>query len=112
MVDPRFISGTCFVFIGLTFILSVVKILNTHPVDRVFILAPFVTNAGQRFILKGCYTVIMIGCLAAADGCAKLIYALGLSRSAMDTLGTVVAGLAVIAAGSVAVAAWRLWLRR
>lgn len=111
MIDPRFISGACFVFIGMTFIASVLTILAKHPVERVFTLGPFVTNAGQKFILKGCYTVLMIGCLAVADGGAKLVYAAHMSRAVMDALGSAVACLSIIAAGCVAVAAWRLWLR-
>jgi hypothetical protein len=111
MLDPRYISGSCFIFIGLVFIITVIRILATHPVNRVFILAPFVTSEGQKFILRGCYTVLMIGCLAVADGSAKLFYAMNLSRETMDTLGTIVAGLSVIAAGCVIVAAWRVWRR-
>ena len=112
MVDPRLISAAAFLLIGLVFCTFALRVWNTHPVNRVFLLGPFVTEAGQLFILRNLKTVFFLGLFSIAEACAKVAYAYRWSGhpfgGAADKFGSVAAVFALVAACCVCVAARRL----
>lgn len=116
-MDPRFISAIALLLIGLSLIGFVVRVWLTHPVNRVFIVGPFVTEDGLRLLLRNLPTGFALGLFALAAGLAKIAYAARWSgnetgENLADFFGIVEAVFAVWAAGCVLVTLVRLCRKR
>ena len=113
MIDPRFVSAGALIVIGAILCGFIIRVWNTHPINRVFVLGPYVTQAGQALLLKNLPTVFAIGLGVIAAGGAKIGYALRWHGQAggdwADHLGIIEMVFLLWAAGCVIVAAWRLW---
>jgi hypothetical protein len=111
-MDPRLISAAALAVIGLVLIWFVIRVWLTHPINRVFVLGPFVTENGLRVLLNNCPTILAVGLFALTAAAAKLAYALRWANhgneSVADFFGAAEAAFAIWAAGCVLIAAVRL----
>lgn len=74
MIDPRIVSGTCLLLIGLVLSAFVIRVWMTHPVNRVFLVGRFVTEDGLKLLLRNLPTAFACGLFAISMGAAKLAY--------------------------------------
>lgn len=74
MDDPRIITAVAYAIIGLSAITLALRIWWTHPINRVFSLGPYVTEAGLKALLRNVRTVFALGCFALASAASRFAY--------------------------------------
>lgn len=112
MSDPRIVSAVAFYVIGLAAIALTLRIWWTHPINRVFSIGPFVTEAGLRAILDNTPALFALGLFALSAGVARHMYWLDArghpTPLPANFFGLIEAIFAIWAAASVIIAAVRL----
>jgi hypothetical protein len=74
-MDPRLISAVALLIIGLSVCGFVLRVWNTHPINRVFLVGDYLTEKGLRFLLKYVLVTAFAGGLyALAMAAAKFAY--------------------------------------
>lgn len=113
-LEPRILAGPAQVIVGLVLTGIAIRLWTVHPVNRVFRLGPYVTEAGMRALLRLRSTFAAIGLAFVSGGAARTHFWFS-SRQVSDPVvaffGSLEAGLAVWAAFLAihkAVLLWRL----
>jgi hypothetical protein len=113
-VDARIVTGVSLCLIGFIVLAFTFKVWFTHPLNRAFLLGPYLTPEGLKVVLRGWPTLFLLGALAIAAGVSRLAYWLQARDYAPDelaaTLGLIEASLSLWAAGTLSVFALRTWL--
>lgn len=116
MPDPRLVTAAAYLVVGLAASAVSLRIWWTHPVNRVFGLGPFVTEAGLRLVLANVRAIFALGLFALASGLSRLAYwKAGVASTGggwPHFFGLIEMIFAVWAAACVVVAGWRLCRRK
>lgn len=101
MFDLRFLTGPAMLLMGGFLIFVAVRLWRVHPVNRVFRLGPYVTEAGMVALLGLRFTILSYGLFLSAHGLASCVYWY-VRRAVHDPLvqflGSLSAGLGIWAA--------------
>jgi hypothetical protein len=115
-MDPRLLTAFALFIVGLAATSLAVRIWWTHPINRVFSLGPFVTEAGLKALLVHSPTIFALGLFAYASSASHLAFVARwnghIGTEAAHFFGLVEALFATWAAIAVTVTAWRLWRGR
>ena len=74
MPDLRIVSAGALLVIGFCFLMFSLRIWMTHPVNRVFTIGPFVTEAGLQLVLRHIPLVFILGLYALSTSLADVAY--------------------------------------
>lgn len=112
-MDPRLVTALALGIVGMAAMMIAVRIWWTHPINRVFALGPFVTEAGLKALLRHTPTIFALGVFAVASAASHTAFVARwsghLSTEWAHFFGLLEALFAVWAAGAVLLTAWRLW---
>lgn len=102
MPDFRLVSAIALLIIGFCFLMFSLRIWLTHPVNRVFTIGPFVTEAGLQLVLRHIPLVFILGVYALATALADVSYYArahwGFGWDAANTLSLLSSAMAILAA--------------
>ncbi len=102
MPDLRLFSAAALFIIGFFFLMFSLRIWLTHPVNRVFTIGPFVTEAGLQLVLRHIPLIAILGVYALSTGLADVSYYArahwGFGWDAANTLSLVSSIMAITAA--------------
>ncbi len=74
MFDLRLVTAVALLIIGFCFLVFSARIWLTHPVNRVFTIGPFVTEAGLQLVLRHIPLIFILGLYAVADAVTEVAY--------------------------------------
>lgn len=74
MPDFRLVSAIALLVIGFCFLMFSLRIWLTHPVNRVFTIGPFVTEAGLQLVLRHIPLVFILGVYSLSKSLADVAY--------------------------------------
>ncbi len=101
MPDLRLLSAIALLIIGCCFLIFSLRIRLTHPVNRVFTIGPFVTDAGLQLVLRHIPLIAILGVYALSTSLADVSYYArahwGFSWDAANALSLVSSIMAIIA---------------
>lgn len=114
--DPRFVTGISTITIGLFIIAIPLRLWFIHPINRVFKLGPFITEAGFRAVLENRPTFFAIGLYLLLNGASRVFYGLQSVGYVSDNFVNVVGGaealLSIWAGVLTVIGAHRIWIRK
>lgn len=101
MFDLRFLTGPAMLLMGGFLIFVAFRLWRVHPVNRVFRLGPYVTEAGMVALLNLRFAIMSYGLFLFAQGMASAVF--WYVRRAVDDplvqfMGSLSAGLGIWAA--------------
>lgn len=74
MPDPRIVTAIAYAVIGVSAVVLGLRVLATHPINRVFALGAFLTEEGMRALLRVVPLLIALGMFAIASALSRLAY--------------------------------------
>lgn len=112
MFDARILAGPALLALGAGFLFLSLRLWMVRPLNRVFRLGPYVTEAGMRAVLRLRFTSFAFGSFLAVQGLANVIFWFGerhVYNPLVQLLGSLGAGLGVWAASLMGLGLWRLY---
>jgi len=74
MFEPRYLTGPALMVVGFLLLYVSWQIWRVHPVNRVFILGPLVTEAGMIALLHQRLLFLAFGLLMTESGIYRCVY--------------------------------------
>ena len=115
MFDPRFLAGPALIAMGGCHLFVAARLWFVHPLNRVFRLGPFVTEAGIRAVINMRMTLLSYGSSLTTYGLASCVFWFsdrGVFDPLVQFLGSLATGLLIWAAIMSLRFIARLWLVR
>lgn len=112
MFDARLLVGPAMLVIGAALIAISMRLWLVRPVNRVWKLGPFVTEAGLKAVLNLRFTFFAMGAFLSVQGLTAITFWFGyqdIRNPLVALLGTLAAGLSFWAVYLTIAGLWRLW---